>query len=271
MHRGGTTYIVYGTQAPGHPNKKEGTAVTAGRTDWDSRQRPVEWIVSRSPVPYEAACALMAERSAAVATGSAPELVWLLEHPPIYTAGTSAKPADLLSAGRFPVHTTGRGGQFTYHGPGQRVAYVMLDVKRRFGDVRVFVSALENWLIDSLAECGVNGCALKGRVGVWVPRPRGGDEQYDKIAAVGVRLRHWISSHGVSLNVAPDLEHFSGIVPCGVSDAGVTSLAALGHPLSMEAVDSFLRQAFEERIAATRDGSRHSMRDADAKTGHTRA
>ena len=170
------------------------------------------------------------ERVTAIAAGTAPELVWLLEHPPLYTAGTSAKPEDLIAPSRFPVHRTGRGGQFTYHGPGQRVAYVMLDVKRRFGDVRAYVASLEDWVIDTLAALDVAGERQPGRVGVWVRRrtPTDASTTHDKIAAIGVRLSRWVSSHGISLNVAPDLGHYSGIVPCGIRDGGVTSLADLG-------------------------------------------
>src|SRR5262245_32293986 len=201
--------------------------------------RPIDWITSDRPVPYEAACALMAERVAAIAAGAAPELVWLLEHPPLYTAGTSAKPEDLVAPSRLPVHRTGRGGQFTYHGPGQRVAYVMVDVKRRFGDVRAYVAALEDWLIDALALLDVPAERWPGRIGVWVRRAAGeaaGIEPRAKIAAVGVRLSRWVSSHGIALNVAPNLDHYAGIVPCGISDAGVTSLTALGHRADLDAV-----------------------------------
>jgi lipoyl(octanoyl) transferase len=222
---------------------------------------PVEWAVAREPVRYEAACTIMAGRVAGIVAGTASEMVWLLEHPPLYTAGTSAKPEDLVAPTYLPVHRTGRGGQFTYHGPGQRVAYVMLDVKRRFGDVRAYVTTLEDWLIDTLADLGVHGERRPGRVGVWVrqERPRlepGGDaaagmEPYAKIAAIGVRLSRWISSHGIALNVAPDLSHYAGIVPCGIRDAGVTSLAALGQNVSMEEVDGMLRGTFERRFGAT--------------------
>lgn len=213
---------------------------------------PVEWLVTPGLVPYETALAFMAARVDAIAAGQAAELVWLIEHPPLYTAGTSARETDLLQPGRFPVHTTGRGGQLTYHGPGQRVVYVMLDVKRRFGDVRAFVAALEGWAIDALGDLGVEARTIQGRVGVWVRRPDAG-EDYDKIAAIGVRLRRWVSSHGLSLNVDPELEHFSGIVPCGISDAGVTSLAALGRERRIETVDKVLRSVFERRLGATRD------------------
>jgi lipoyl(octanoyl) transferase len=217
----------------------------------DTSPRPVEWVVAPGIVPYEAACAFMVERSDAIAAGRAAEMVWLVEHAPLYTAGTSARSEDLLQPSRFPVHQTGRGGQFTYHGPGQRVVYAMLDVKRRYGDVRAYVHALETWVIEALAELGVQGRTIDGRIGVWVARQTG--PGHDKIAAVGVRLRRWVSSHGFSLNVAPDLEHFAGIVPCGIRDDGVTSLAALGHPAAMELVDNALRGVFERRFGPTRD------------------
>ena len=191
--------------------------------------------------PYPEAVAFMEERAAAIADGTAPELVWLLEHPPIYTAGTSAKDADLLDA-RFPVFKTGRGGQFTYHGPGQRVGYVMLDLKRRKADVRAYVHDLEEWLIGTLAQFDVKGERREGRVGIWVARPR----REDKIAALGVRVRRWVTFHGVSLNVDPDLSHFSGIVPCGVSEHGVTSLHDLGLPVTMADVDVALKQSFTD-------------------------
>jgi lipoyl(octanoyl) transferase len=215
--------------------------------DW-----PIDWMASNRPVPYEAACALMAERVAAIAAGAAPELVWLLEHPPLYTAGTSAKPEDLVAPSRLPVYRTGRGGQYTYHGPGQRVAYVMLDVKRRFGDVRAYVATLEDWVIDALALLNVRGERWPGRVGVWVPRQGEGAVARDKIAAIGVRLSRWVSSHGIALNVAPDLAEYSGIVPCGIRDAGVTSLAALGRTVCLEQVDLTLRTAFQHRFGMTR-------------------
>ena len=208
-------------------------------------------MVTRDLVPYETACARMAQQAKNIADGRALEMVWLLEHPPLYTAGTSAKPEDLLAPSRFPVHRTGRGGQFTYHGPGQRVAYVMLDVRRRFGDVRAYVSALEDWIIDTLAHFEVRGERRPGQVGVWVGRP--GTGGHDKIAAIGVRLSRWVSSHGVSINVAPDLGHYAGIIPCGVRDAGVTSLAGLGRQVSMEEFDAVLRTAFERRFGATED------------------
>ena len=208
---------------------------------------PVQWRVSDSPVAYAAALAAMDERVQAIAAGLEPELVWLLEHPPLYTAGTSAKPEDLMDA-RFPVHQTGRGGQFTYHGPGQRVAYVMLDLKQRRPDVRAYVAGLEEWIIRTLAAFNVRGERREDRVGVWVHRPDKGFGFEDKIAAIGVRLRRWVSFHGIAINVEPDLRHFDAIVPCGVADPryGVTSLVDLGHPVTMPDVDLALRPAFEE-------------------------
>ena len=212
---------------------------------------PVGWLVAAEPVPYPEALAFMEARAKAIAEGTAGELIWLLEHPPLYTAGTSAKAVDLVAPDRFPVYDAGRGGQYTYHGPGQRVAYVMLDVRRRGGDVRAFVCDLEAWLIDTLATFGVTGERRSGRIGVWVRRPERGPEVEDKIAAIGIRLRRWVSFHGISLNVAPDLEHFSGIVPCGVQAHGVTSLADLGIPTTMAEVDAALRIAFERRFGVT--------------------
>jgi len=193
----------------------------------------VEWRVSGPPIAYETAVAVMEARAAAIRAGGASELVWLLEHPPLYTAGTSALPADLLKPDQFPVFKTSRGGQHTYHGPGQRVAYVMLDLDRRGRDVRAFVHALEEWIIQTLAEFAVTGERREGRVGVWVDRTRpGGPLREDKIAAIGVRIRRWVSFHGIALNVEPDLAHFSGITPCGVDapGLGVTSLVDLGLP-----------------------------------------
>jgi lipoyl(octanoyl) transferase len=209
--------------------------------------RPVEWITSREPVGYPAAVLAMEQRVERIAQGRAPECVWLLEHPPVYTAGTSANPADLIDAHRFPVHATGRGGQFTYHGPGQRVAYVMLDLKLRGGDVRAFVEQLEAWLIATLATFGVVGCVRPGRIGVWVVR-EGQDRRTrireDKVAALGIRVRRGVTFHGVSLNVSPDLTHFDGIVPCGISDHGVTSLKDLGITAAMPDIDAALRAQF---------------------------
>ncbi|MGJ0620231.1 MAG: lipoyl(octanoyl) transferase LipB [Methylocystis sp.] len=221
---------------------------------------PVEWRVSDGLVAYEEAVAFMESRAAAIAAGEAHECVWLLEHPPIYTGGSSAKEKDLLDA-RFPVFRTGRGGQFTYHGPGQRVAYVMLDLTRRRRDVRALVCGLESWVIATLADFGVAGERRAARVGVWVERPEKpkgplGETAEDKIAAIGVRLRQWVSFHGVALNVAPDLTHFSGIAPCGVREAhlGVTSLADLGSAADMQAVDAALRRNFEVTFGPTEGG-----------------
>ncbi|MGQ3018241.1 lipoyl(octanoyl) transferase LipB [Phenylobacterium sp.] len=207
---------------------------------------PVGWAVSRGLVDYEAAVGVMEARAAAIAEGRAGELVWLLEHPPLYTAGVSAKQDDLLTPDRFPVFQSGRGGQFTYHGPGQRVAYVMLDLTARKRDVRAFVAALEAWVIESLGRFNVDGAVRPGRVGVWVERRAPGfPPQEDKIAAIGVKLRRWVSFHGIALNVEPDLSHFSGIVPCGVTEHGVTSLVDLGLPVTMDEADAALRAGFE--------------------------
>ena len=212
---------------------------------------PVAWRVSDTPVDYAAAVAWMEARAEAIARGVAPECVWLLEHPPLYTAGTSARPEDLVAPGRFPVHATGRGGQYTYHGPGQRVAYVMLNLDRRSRDLRAYVASLEAWLIATLAAFNVRAERRENRVGVWVRRPEKGVGVEDKIAAIGIRVRRWVSFHGISLNVEPDLTHFDGIVPCGVREHGVTSLVDLGLPVSMAEVDMQLRAAFEEIFGAT--------------------
>jgi lipoyl(octanoyl) transferase len=195
----------------------------------------------------------MAERVDAIASGRARELVWLLEHPPLYTAGTSSKGDDLIEPARLPVHRSGRGGQFTYHGPGQRVGYVMLDVRARWDDVRAYVSALEGLIIEALGCLGVEAHTRQGLVGVWVRRLQREGPRQDKIAAIGVRLRRWVSSHGFSINVAPDLAHYAGIIPCGIREDGVTSLAALGCSAGMETLDRALRTAFERRIGATCD------------------
>jgi lipoyl(octanoyl) transferase len=215
---------------------------------------PVEWQVSDGLVDYEEALAAMAARASAIARGQAPELVWLLEHPPLYTAGTSARPHELIEA-RFPVHTAGRGGQFTYHGPGQRVGYVMLDLRRRAPDVRRFVATIEEWIIRTLAAFNVRGERREDRIGVWVWRPAKGDGFEDKIAAIGIRVRQWVTLHGFALNIEPNLEHFSGIMPCGVSEAryGVTSLADLGVTATMPEVDMALRANFEPLFGATAD------------------
>jgi lipoyl(octanoyl) transferase len=218
-------------------------AVSLKRAD----AQAVGWAVSATPVGYEEAVAAMEARVAQIAAGEAGELVWLLEHPALYTAGVSAKREDLLDPDRFPVFESARGGQFTYHGPGQRVAYVMLDLNSRTRDVRAYVAALEAWVIGALAELGVTGEMRDGRVGVWVAR-EGGRE--DKIAAIGVKLRRWVSFHGISLNVAPDLDHFAGIVPCGQTEHGVTSLADLGRPEQMAQTDAALRASFERVFGA---------------------
>jgi lipoyl(octanoyl) transferase len=215
---------------------------------------PVEWRTSDSLVAYDTAVAGMEARAAAVAAGRAAELVWLLEHPPLYTAGTSANSADVIDA-RFPVHATGRGGQMTYHGPSQRVAYVMIDLKRRGPDVRQFVATLEEWIIRTLAAFNVRGERREDRIGVWVRRPDKGDGYEDKIAAIGIRVKQWVTLHGMALNVDPDLSHFSGIVPCGVNEQkySVTSLADLGIPVSLADVDMILRREFEILFGATAD------------------
>jgi lipoyl(octanoyl) transferase len=207
----------------------------------------IEWIISDEKVDYPQAKAFMEARAAAIRDEGAPECIWLLEHPPLYTAGTSAKPEDLLEQNRFPVYDAGRGGQYTYHGPGQRVGYVMLDLKARGADIRCYVHDLEEWLIRTLARFGVTGERREGRVGIWVARP-GGRE--DKIAAIGVRVRKWVSFHGVALNVDPDLSHFGGIIPCGIRQHGVTSLWDLGHTPTMDEVDMAMQDCFEEVFGA---------------------
>ena len=211
---------------------------------------PAGWAVSTAPVAYPDAVAAMEQRAADIAEGRAGELVWLLEHPPLYTAGVSAKAGDLLDGSRFPVFESGRGGQYTYHGPGQRVAYVMLDLTRRGRDVRRFVTALESWVIGALGVFNVTGELRDGRVGVWVERKGAGWSREDKIAAVGVKLRRWVSFHGISLNVEPDLSHFDGIVPCGVTEHGVTSLVDLGLPVTMDEADAALKSSFETVFGA---------------------
>ncbi|MDD9907403.1 MAG: lipoyl(octanoyl) transferase LipB [Rhodospirillaceae bacterium] len=203
-----------------------------------------EWRISDSPVPYPGALETMEERVAAIREGAAGELIWLLEHPPLYTAGTSAKEADLLEPSRFPVYRAGRGGQYTYHGPGQRIVYTMLDLRERGPDVRCFVHNLEEWVIQALASFNVKGERREGRVGIWVDR---GGGREDKIAAIGVRIRRWITFHGISINVEPDLSHFDGIVPCGIGETGlgVTSLVDLGLPVTMTDLDVALQESFE--------------------------
>jgi len=228
---------------------------------------PVEWHVEPGLTGYDAAVAFMESRAAAIREGEAGEMVWLVEHPPLYTAGTSARPGDLLDADHFPVFKTGRGGEFTYHGPGQRVAYVMLDLKRRREDVRAFVAALEAWLIGALAAFNVRGERREERVGVWVARPdkpplHDGTTAEDKIAAIGIRLRRWVSFHGIALNVEPDLSHFSGIVPCGITGHGVTSLVDLGLPVTMDDVDAALRVAFVDVFGPVTDTAPHALKAA---------
>ena len=213
-----------------------------------------KWLISAEPVDYETAVAEMESRVAAIREGGAPELVWLLEHSPLYTAGTSARPEDLLNAGGLPVYQTGRGGQYTWHGPGQRVGYVMLDLQRRGADLRAYVRNLEEWIIRALARFNVTGERREGRVGIWVDRGAGRE---DKIAAIGVRVRRWVTYHGIAINVEPDLSHYGGIVPCGIADEklGVTSLVDLGLPVTMEDLDNALMATFDEAFGETR-GSR---------------
>ncbi|MFZ1660422.1 MAG: lipoyl(octanoyl) transferase LipB [Paracoccaceae bacterium] len=216
----------------------------------------VEWIYSKGLVPYETALHEMEARVAAISEGSADEAIWFLEHPPLYTAGTSARREDLTDPDRFPVYEARRGGQYTYHGPGQRVAYVMLDLSKREKDVRCFVRHLEQWIIAALAEFNVKGEIRDGRVGVWVTRPDkapnlDGTPREDKIAAIGVKIRRWVSFHGISINVEPDLSHFDGIVPCGIREHGVTSLVDLGLPVTMDDLDSALRSTFDRTMSGT--------------------
>jgi lipoyl(octanoyl) transferase len=211
----------------------------------------VEWKISDGLTDYDEAVAFMEARANAIAAGTEGELIWLLEHPPLYTAGTSANPQDLTDPDRFPVYESNRGGQYTYHGPGQRVAYVMLNLNRRKPDVRLFVQMLEDWVISTLDQFNVKGEIREGRVGVWVPRAdrplnAAGQQQEDKIAAIGIRMRKWVSFHGISINVEPDLSHFEGIVPCGITEHGVTSLVDLGLPVTMDDVDVALRKQFDE-------------------------
>lgn len=224
--------------------------MSARRHDFATMSKP-DWLISDRTVAYEEALAVMEARVADIRAGRAPELVWLLEHPPLYTAGTSSREVDLLEPARFPVHVAGRGGQYTYHGPGQRVAYVMLDLRRRRQDVRRFVSDLEEWTIRTLACFNVAAERRAGRVGVWVGRPDkpalpDGSSREDKIAAIGVRIRHWVSFHGISINVEPDLSHYAGIVPCGIAGHGVTSLVDLGLPVTLADLDMALAETFAE-------------------------
>ena len=208
----------------------------------------MEWLITNNPVPYDVAMTFMEKRVSEIKNGTAEEVVWLLEHPPLYTAGTSANTSDLLEPKRFPVYEAGRGGQYTYHGPGQRVAYTMIDLKKRGGDVRRYVSDLEEWIIRSLAGLDVTAERRDGRIGIWVSRDDGSE---DKIAALGVRVRRWVTFHGISINVTSDLSHFGGIVPCGINEHGVTSLTDLGNQASMADLDQHLRTSFEEVFAMT--------------------
>jgi len=220
--------------------------------------RPVRWIISAEPVPYPLALETMRARAAAIAGGEAEEAVWLVEHPPLYTAGTSAVTADLLTP-RFPVYEAGRGGQYTYHGPGQRVAYIMLDLRERGRDIRALVQSLEAWVIETLAAYNIKAERREGRIGVWVARPDKGFGREDKIAAIGVRVSKWVTFHGISLNISPDLGHYDGIVPCGISDQGVTSFEDLGHLVSMAEVDTVLRTAFESQFGPTTVAPQESL------------
>jgi len=208
----------------------------------------IEWRVSETPVDYSAAVAEMEQRVAAIRAGTAAELAWLLEHPPLYTAGTSARAEELIEPGRLPVYRSGRGGRYTYHGPGQRIVYLMLDLRRRGQDVRCYVHQLEEWIIQVLARFGVNGERRAGRVGIWVVQPSGSEE---KIAAIGVRVRQWVTYHGVALNIDPELENYRGIVPCGIADYGVTSLAELGIRATTQEVDAALKSALAEVFAVS--------------------
>lgn len=225
------------------PNEK-----THGNLTYGDAMHAMEWRVSRAPVDYEQAVSEMERRVGEIRAGNAAECVWLLEHPPVYTAGTSANPRDLLTPDRFPVISTGRGGQYVYHGPGQRIAYVMLDLNLRGKDIRAYVCALEDWIIDTLSTFEVRGERRGKRIGVWVSRPEAREGHEDKIAAIGVRVRRWVTFHGLCLNVNPDLEHYSGIVPCGVQDHGMTSLAELGKHVSMDDVDNALRKTFSSHF-----------------------
>jgi len=217
--------------------------------------RPLTWWISDAPVPYPLALATMKQRAADIAAGKRGEAVWLLEHPALYTSGSSARTSDLLQPDRFPVFEAGRGGQYTYHGPGQRIAYVMLDLRERGRDIRCLVDGLEGWIIDTLAAFNIRGARRPGCIGVWVERPERGKLSEDKIAALGVRVSRWVSFHGISLNVAPDLSHYEGIVPCGISDHGVTSLEDLGQIVSMAEIDAALRANFENRFGPTQSAA----------------
>ena len=231
-----------------HRSRRDRTNATFA----DPSGAPVEWVVAEGLTPYDYAVSEMEKHAALIALGQGAERVWLVEHPPLYTAGTSARDDDLLAPMLFPVFKTGRGGQFTYHGPGQRVAYVMLDLGHRRPDLRAFVHALEDWIIITLSAFNIRGERRDDRVGVWVARPEKGDGIEEKIAAIGIRVRRWVSFHGVSINVEPDLSHYEGIVPCGIKGHGVTSFADLGRPVTMAKFDRALRAAFEEVFGKTR-------------------
>lgn len=236
--------------------------------DTDKDLPAIEWMTSAAPVDYPAAVAFMERRVLNIAGGTAPECVWLLEHPPLYTAGTSAKDTDLIAPDRFPVYKTGRGGQYTYHGPGQRVVYIMLNLHRRGPDIRAFVADLEKWLIASLARFNITARCHNGRIGVWVDAPKDQPGGEEKIAAIGIRVRKWVSFHGISLNVSPDLDHFTGIVPCGLADFGVTSMEKLGHVVLMPEVDTILRQEFERQFGATTDAPAPDTAGTGQATAH---
>jgi lipoyl(octanoyl) transferase len=247
---GGSTHVVEVESAPRASEQNSG--VRAGAAFMARDGGKVEWAISEGLTPYEEAVTEMEARVAAIADGRAAERVWLVEHPPLYTAGTSARVQDLVEPGLLPVFKSGRGGRLTYHGPGQRVAYVMLDLGRRRPDLRAFVHALEAWIIATLAAFNIRGERREGRVGVWVRRPGKGEDMEDKIAAIGIRVRHWVSFHGISINVDPELSHYRGIVPCGITGYGVTSLADLGWPVAMPELDAALRAAFVEVFGQTR-------------------
>ncbi len=242
---GATAVVLHGSRIT---NDMTGSVITPDHLPAAStgNGHPIGWAVSRELIDYGAAVLAMEDRVARIKAGEAAELIWLLEHPSLYTAGTSARDEDLLDPARFPVYRAGRGGQYTYHGPGQRVVYVMLDLKQRGNDVRAFVQRLEHWVIASLAKLGVEGVVRPDRIGVWVPRSELGAGREDKIAAIGIRVRRWVTFHGLSLNVAPKLEHFDGIVPCGLSGFGVTSLAELGRESDMAKVDRVLMTTFAD-------------------------
>ena len=232
-------------------NEQQVSETNSGFFRISDREILPEWRVSQNPVDYEEAVSWMEERVAAIAAGQEAECIWLTEHPPLYTAGTSANPEDLLIEDRFPVYKTGRGGQYTYHGPGQRIAYVLLNLKQRRQDIRAFIFELETWIIDILTELGVQGERREGRVGVWIDRTDGQITREDKIAAIGVRVRRWVTFHGISLNICPDLSHYAGINPCGVTEHGVTSLRDLGLEIEPGKLNRIMQSTFENRFGPT--------------------